>query len=167
MTIKKVNPKAAFGDMKVQLQLLSPIAEIYTALVLQGKPGRGGAADYGIYNWRGTQIKYTTYLGAIRRHTLALEAGQDIDPKSELPHEAHITASAFILMDARACGMLIDDRPMFGDAALALLDPPPSYDKRRAKAKPAPVMTREQFAALSTGLAGRVARAYKARAGLA
>lgn len=165
--MSKANPKAAFGDMKVQLQLLPPIAEIFTALVLQGKPGKGGAADYGIYNWRGTQIKYSTYLGAMRRHTLALEAGQDVDPKSNLPHEAHISASAFILMDARAAGSLIDDRPMFGDAALALLDPPPSYDKRRAKSKPMPVMTRAQFATLSTGLARRVTQAYRARAGLA
>lgn len=165
MSKAKVNPKQAFGDMKPALQLMPPIAELYTCLVLQGAPGKGGAATYGAWNWRGTTILYSTYIGAIRRHLMAVMCGQDNDPKSGLPHLAHLMASAAIVLDAQASGTLVDDRPMFGTAAVELLDAKTagSYGAKRAKVQPRPGMTVTQFERLSTTLARRTAAAYAAR----
>ena len=47
------------------------------------KPG------YGSHNWRGG-LAYSRVIGAILRHILAINRGEDIDPESRLPHTAHL-----------------------------------------------------------------------------
>lgn len=103
--IDKANPKDRLGALKVQLGLLPQVPQIWTALVFEL-----GAYKYGEYNWRDCAVRITVYTGAIKRHNMALEAGEDIDPESGLPHAAHIAACAFLIEDARAGGGLIDDR---------------------------------------------------------
>ena len=47
------------------------------------KPG------YGSHNWRGG-LAYSRLIGAILRHILAINRGEDIDPESRFPHTAHL-----------------------------------------------------------------------------
>jgi hypothetical protein len=88
------------------------------------------------------------YLDAIDRHNIALRAGQDIDPKSGLPHEDHINACAAIINEARAIGNLIDDRLEL-DPSARILDAitDKGYDKARSAIKPTPARTLDQVRA--------------------
>jgi len=99
------NPKDRLGIKKVPLSLMPNVGVIYTALVFEL-----GARKYGEFNWRNKKVRLRVYIEAIKRHVMALEAGENMDAESGLPHEAHIAACSMILMDARACGALIDDR---------------------------------------------------------
>lgn len=106
------NPKHASGLSKVPLHLVPPVAIIYEAMVF-----KFGAKEYGPFNWRDTAVVRSIYLDAVERHLLAMRDGQDIDPKSGLPHAAHIRASMAIILDAAEIGNLIDDRGPDGTAA--------------------------------------------------
>lgn len=99
------NPKDAVGSDKLPLHLFPT-----TAVAMGALGNLDGMLKYGRTNWREAGIRYTIYLDAIKRHADALLEGEDIDPDSGLPHEAHILASAGIIVDAAASGNLIDDR---------------------------------------------------------
>jgi len=71
-----------------------------------------GAEKYGRYNWRQNKVNASTYVSAIMRHLMAWQQGEDIDPESGRSHLAHIAAGCNILMDAKSCKNLIDDRPI-------------------------------------------------------
>lgn len=109
------NPKDRLGALKVPLHLIPSVPMIYAALVFEL-----GAYKYGEFNWRDRSVRITVYTGAIQRHTLALAAGEDIDPESGLPHTGHIIACACIIEDARAAGGLIDDRYAKDGAAMLM-----------------------------------------------
>lgn len=111
----KGNPKDRQGIKKVPLRLTSSVARIYWAMVMAH-----GADKYGEFNWRNKDVKFSIYCEAIDRHNISMAAGEDIDPESGLPHAAHIIACASIILDADACGCLIDDR-FEKDHAAALL----------------------------------------------
>jgi hypothetical protein len=113
------NPKQAYGDRKVPLHLVPPMATAYTALAM-----REGATKYGAWNFRETEIELMTYIGAIRRHCDAIVEGEWIDnddlfmpdgtpiwwlPKK--PHLAGLLASGAILADQWEAGRVIDNRP--------------------------------------------------------
>ena len=112
------NPKQAYGDRKVPLQLIPPAAEVYMAVAL-----REGAFKYGAWNYRESPIELMTYVGAIKRHLAAIVNGEwvDLDPVVNAdrtvlmappkPHLAGILGSAAILADAYENGNLIDNRP--------------------------------------------------------
>lgn len=126
----KMNPK----EGRVPLHLLPAAGRIAGAMAC-----RQGAIDYGEYNWREKPISLMEYTGAIERHLLAVRDGQDIDAKSLEEHFGHIIATASIILDARECGTLIDDRVGDGPAA-RLLDEAaqrikdreaPDHEKRR------------------------------------
>lgn len=111
------NPKDRIGVAKPQLHLIPPALEIWTAKALEN-----GAEKYGAYNWREKKVRLTVYISAARRHLSALLDGEDCADDSGLPHEAHIAACMGILLDARATGNLIDDRPPKGTAAKLIKD---------------------------------------------
>lgn len=121
------NPKHAQGQAKVPLHLFPSSAVILGALVFQL-----GARKYGPFNWRESAVVRSIYLDAAMRHLLALLDGQDLDEESGLPHEAHVIACMAIVIDARECGKLIDDRGPAGAAAELL---------RRHNKPPAPPAT--------------------------
>ena len=106
------NPKTAAGAKKVPLHLIPPVAKYHLALALQD-----GARKYGPFNWRSEPISISTYIGAMGRHTDLFWDGEDVASDSLIKHIAHIMASCAIMLDAEACGMLIDDRPGNGHAA--------------------------------------------------
>lgn len=102
-----VNPKSlrAAADGKVPLEYLESALETPLAHVM-----KHGADKYGRRNYRDTPCKISTYVGAIRRHTLAWQQGEDIDPDSGQPHLAHIAACCAVMLGAEEAGTRVDDR---------------------------------------------------------
>ena len=99
------NPKARIGALKVPLHLVPPALSIGAAMAL-----KDGAAKYGPYNWRAEPINISTYIGAIQRHMLAYQDGEDVAEDSGVDHLGHVAACCALLMDSKAHGSLIDDR---------------------------------------------------------
>lgn len=101
----QTNPKDLMGVKKAPLFLVPNVARIYMSLVF-----KHGADKYGAFNWRNKKVRRSIYIEAIDRHLIALAAGEDKDPDSGLPHEAHIMACCAIMLDAKSVDCLIDDR---------------------------------------------------------
>lgn len=103
---KASNPKDAISDTKVPLWLCSPIAHAHWAL------GQfAGLLKYGAWNWRAAGVRTSVYASAMKRHLDAYTSGEELDPVDGSHHLGNIMACAAILLDARAAGKLIDDRP--------------------------------------------------------
>jgi|DEB0MinimDraft_6_1074348.scaffolds.fasta_scaffold168765_2 hypothetical protein len=109
MQREAINPKEAQGAKKVPLSKVPPVALAYQALVHEA-----GDADYGPRNWRDSRVLMSVYLDAAMRHILSMVDGEDLDPKSGLPHAAHAAACMNIIMDGSYQGTLEDDRPTKG-----------------------------------------------------
>lgn len=97
---------AAIKGAKVQLVLLSPIAKAAWSLAQYA-----GYCKYGAWNWRINGITLTDYLSAIDRHRDAYVSGEEHDPVDGTHHLGNIMACCAIILDAKAAGKLIDDRP--------------------------------------------------------
>lgn len=106
------NPKDALGLKKVPLRLVPPALLIFVSKVMAL-----GAKKYGPYNWRDKKILHSVYLEAAMRHILSALDGEDADPESGMPHEAHAAACMGIILDAKALDRLINDRPLPGAAS--------------------------------------------------
>jgi len=131
------NPKDSLGALKVPLDLTMGVAQIWWALAQAD-----GAAKYGEKNWRNKAVRMSVYIAAIKRHNMQLEAGEDVDRKSGIPHTGHIMACAAIIEDARAAGCLIDDRrEKDGAAALLELLTADNYDASTLKLTRTPART--------------------------
>lgn len=102
---KPTNPKDQVGSDKLPLHLWPTSATIYGALALLD-----GALKYGRSNWRAAGVRYSIYYDALRRHMDAAFEGEEVDPDSGLPHEAHALACLAIIIDAKVNGKLVDDR---------------------------------------------------------
>mgnify|MGYP001616136412 FL=1 len=102
---KPTNPKDVIGSSKLPLHLWPETATVLGSLGLLD-----GALKYGRSNWRAKGIRMSIYADALKRHINSLFEGEDLDPDSGLPHEAHILACAAIIVDARAAKNLTDDR---------------------------------------------------------
>lgn len=106
-----MNPKDKLGMKKPPLHLIPASALIYLSVVM-----KLGATKYGPGNWREHPVKMTVYLSAAWRHILEALDGLDKDDESGMPPMAHAMACCAIILDALACGCLIDDRPPKGAA---------------------------------------------------
>lgn len=101
------NPKQAYGDAKVKLQLVPPSAAIAIANGLEE-----GAKKYGPWNWRDQPVEVMTYFGATKRHMDAWLEGEWLDPDGNgKTHLDGAIASLAILIDALTMGDFIDNRP--------------------------------------------------------
>jgi len=109
LVTKDGNPKTPFGLAKPGLQNVPPVAVLEVGRVMSF-----GAAKYGPMNWRHDEVSYSTYYNAAIRHLFEAWDGNDLDFETGLPHLAHAAACLMILLDAKACGKLIDDRPKEG-----------------------------------------------------
>jgi hypothetical protein len=103
------NPKAVIGASKLPLHLWSPLASAYGAVALSN-----GAGKYGIANYKATPVLASVYLSALMRHYNSWLEGEEFDPVDGQPHLGGILANVAILLDSRAAGMLVDDRPIPG-----------------------------------------------------
>ena len=106
------NPKSGAAACKIPLHLVPPAAIHAIAEALAD-----GARKYGPYNWRDQPVAASVYVGALRRHIDAWWDGEDCADDSALSHLSHLAACVAILNDAKACGVLIDDRPPPGPCA--------------------------------------------------
>lgn len=111
------NPKDAVAAAKPDLSLVPPALVIWVAKCMED-----GARKYSKANWRDEdkKVRMTVYLSAALRHIMALNDGEDCASDTGLPHAAHAAASLGIILDALACGTLIDDRSRPGPAAKLL-----------------------------------------------
>ena len=118
---KPLNPKDALAALtKVPMHLLPAIGQVHGAI-----SAGGGAIDYGPYNWREVPIQLMEYIGALERHITGLKDGEwYANEKPGKPLQTHlgcIIATASIILDAEACGTLIDNRPEKPGGAPAVL----------------------------------------------
>ncbi|QOC54155.1 dATP/dGTP diphosphohydrolase domain-containing protein [Caulobacter vibrioides] len=106
LTPPDANPKTRFGMAKPPLALIPA-----PALVHMAEAFKDGATKYGPANWRKDPVSTSTYVNAAMRHILAWFDGEQVDPVSKVHHLGHAAGCLAILMDAQACGTLLDDRP--------------------------------------------------------
>jgi hypothetical protein len=112
-----MNPKDQAALGRVPLHLLPSVGAMHGAMAC-----RDGAIKYGPYNWRDKPISLMGYIGAMKRHLALLEAGQDFATDNGVHHLGAVNATTAILLDARAAGTLIDDRPPNGAGAVLELE---------------------------------------------
>lgn len=103
------NPKDAIGSHKVALSLWPAAATAQGALALMD-----GAHKYGRANYRATKVRASIYVDAVMRHLACYNEGEEVAEDSGITHLGHALAGLAILVDAQACGTLIDDRPYAG-----------------------------------------------------
>ncbi len=100
------NPKTAQGAKKPPMWL-NP----FPALIHLATAFADGAAKYGPFNWRKSKVSASVYIAAAQRHIGSYEDGEEFDPVSKVHHLAHAMACMAIVLDAKECGALNDDRP--------------------------------------------------------
>ena len=105
------NPKDAHGKRKPSMFAVPPVA-----LVLLGEVMKTGMDKYGLFNWRGTEVKSSVYYDAILRHLMEWRDGEMVDAESGLHPLAHVMACCAILIDAQEQDTLFDDRNVSGKA---------------------------------------------------
>lgn len=89
---------------KPRLELISEVAELGQAMVLTD-----GAKVYSTDNWR-LGLEWRRCIGAARRHLNAFARGEDLDPKSGLPHIDHAACEIMFLSEFQKLGTGTDDR---------------------------------------------------------
>ena len=103
---KDSNPKDHAATTKLPLWLLSPAAKAWWSL------GQlAGLVKYGAWNWRKAGVRASVYISAIERHLEKFKAGERLSTDDKVHHLGHVMACAAIMLDAEACGKLVDDRP--------------------------------------------------------
>lgn len=103
------NPKQAIGVTKVPLHLWPIRATIEGCMALFA-----GKTKYGRTNWRATPVVASTYYAALLRHAGKWWEGEEFDADDGTPHLGNCLACLAIIIDAKVCGTLIDDRQYNG-----------------------------------------------------
>lgn len=132
--LKPTNPKDAIGSDKLPLHLFPAVARAEGALALLD-----GAMKYGRMNWRVAGVRASIYYDAACRHLDAWFEGEDAADDSGVTHLGHALACLAILVDAKAAGMLRDDRAYPGgykDHLKSIADETPRIKKRHADKSP-------------------------------
>jgi len=107
---KDINPKDAVGGPKFSMSILP-----MPALAQLEPCFRDGAQKYGPANWRDQPISSRVYVDAAFRHMMLWLCGQDAAEDSGACHLASAASNLLILLDARACGTMKDDRVQLED----------------------------------------------------
>lgn len=101
------NPKDAVGSSKAPMSTVSQavLAELGVAML-------EGALKYGRHNYRKAPIRASVYFDAVQRHMRSwFDAGEDLDPDSQLSHITKAIATLAVLRDSMITGKCDDDRP--------------------------------------------------------
>lgn len=122
------NPKTLTGQQKVPvLSVIPPASIIAQATAMRYEaffaPRVDGSKGYGPYNWRDQPIEAHIYIDAAICHLMQWWDGDEAKLISddegriigEVSHLAFALATIGILIDARANGTCIDDRPQVRD----------------------------------------------------
>ncbi len=112
---KDTNPKDALSSERVPLHLWPDTATAFGCLGLLE-----GALKYGRLNWRAGGARASVYYSAARRHFALWFEGEEVDPKTKVPHLASALANLAIIVDAQQKGVLIDDRQYPGGLPVTL-----------------------------------------------
>ena len=56
-----------------------------------------GANKYADNGWKSLPDAESRYTGALLRHLTAIQAGEEVDPESGLPHISHVACNAIFL----------------------------------------------------------------------
>ena len=109
-------------DSKINLGKKTPIALVPpAAIILEAEAMLDGARKYGPFNWRtGPRVSAMERMSAAMRHILSWMDGEEAAEDSLVSHLAHARADLGIVLDAQLCGVLDDDRPEAGQAAIVL-----------------------------------------------
>ncbi len=93
-----------FDNEKPRISLIptGPLIQIAQVLTY-------GARKYDAYNWT-KGMSWSRLIDAKLRHTIAFNAGQDLDPESGLPHLAHSICSDLFLLEFMKTHPELDDR---------------------------------------------------------
>lgn len=103
---KLSNPKDLIGSNKLPMGLVPSSTQAYLAL------GHAeGHIKYGYYNFRDAGVKASIYIDALNRHMAKWINGEEEDPETTVPHLANAITCLSIIIDAKECNKLIDDRP--------------------------------------------------------
>jgi hypothetical protein len=111
-----INPKEIAGAKKPAIWQVMP----RWVILLAGRVMSVGAAKYGVFNYRDSNVSAMTYVDAIERHMQLWQDGENDDPETGVSHLAHVIAGCAILLDAQANGTLGDDRQKTGMARKTL-----------------------------------------------
>lgn len=103
---KASNPKDIIGAGKAPLELVPDTLRVAASMAFLE-----GALKYGRYNWRLAGVRASIYKAALDRHMTSWWNGEDVDEVSGLPHLWKAAACIAILIDAKECLKLTDDRP--------------------------------------------------------
>ncbi len=125
---KETNPKQFVAADKVPMHLWPNTATILGAVGLLE-----GALKYGRSNWRPAGVRASVYYDALRRHLDKWFEGVETDEDSGLDQWSHILACAAIIVDARAAGVLEDDRQFPGGYSELLKRTTPDVKRLREK----------------------------------
>lgn len=115
--MEETNPKKAHGALKAPMNAVpnTALVELYAVM-------GAGAHKYGVFNFRETKIDAMTYIGAIRRHFMLWEDGEDLDDETKRSHLAHIMACCSLALDAMHTGKFVDNRSKTGLVSALLKD---------------------------------------------
>lgn len=105
-----INPKEIAGSKKPSTWSVMPR---WVTLAV-GRVMSVGAAKYGAFNYRESNISASVYQDAMERHLQLWFDGEDDDPETGVSHLASVIASCSLLMDAQMTGKLHDDRQKTG-----------------------------------------------------
>ena len=122
--VKQTNPKDALGALKLPLSLWPPTATAMGSVAMAD-----GMLKYGRANFRAIGIRASIYVDAAFRHIQAWNEGEECDPFTGVPHLAYALASLAIIVDARAAGKFVDDRPIQGGYKTVIDDLAPLIGK--------------------------------------
>lgn len=106
---KLTNPKQAIGSDKLPIHLWPSSA---TAMGCIGM--LNGGLKYGRANYRACGVRASIYYDALQRHISAWFEGEECDPDDGVPHLSAALACLAIIVDARATGVMNDDRAYEG-----------------------------------------------------
>lgn len=106
---KPTNPKDALGSMKIPYHLFPETATMLGCIAFLD-----GGLKYGRNNWRADGARASIYYDAARRHLNSWFEGEEVDPKTGVPHLGYALACIAILIDCQEKGNLVDDRQFPG-----------------------------------------------------
>lgn len=106
MDTKPTNPKDRAATARIDLGLFPDTAVVYGALAMTE-----GDLKYGAYNYRDAGVAASIYRASVARHFAEWWNGEDLDPRTGVPHLASALAGIAVLIDATVLNKLNDDRP--------------------------------------------------------
>lgn len=104
----KKEPAKKFDAGKPPISLIPRAALEAEAAVLAH-----GRKKYGAHNWR-KGMSFSRLYDGVLRHIIAVMEGEDLDPETGLPHEAHARCGLGFLIELKQTHPELDDRYKHG-----------------------------------------------------